>query len=136
MNSICALIDKKPVDTQVGYTSDFWLKLRCQKSPEEGNGGRMSPSLIANQSIVRHAKTRTVYEQISASDDSLAPKMQMSMLISISINSFMKPDLTKGLGTKKKVALNVKTMQTIEAKSEISPTINFAGKENRKSSSA
>ncbi|XP_059643252.1 DNA polymerase alpha catalytic subunit [Cornus florida] len=49
-SSICSFISEKPTDSQPGEsTSNFWRKLRCPKCPEEGDEGRMSPALIANQ---------------------------------------------------------------------------------------
>ncbi|KAL2520250.1 DNA polymerase alpha catalytic subunit [Forsythia ovata] len=69
-SSICALIAKKPAETQAGSASDFWLKLRCPKCPEEGDGGRMSPSLIANQ-VKRQAERfmSTYYQGLMMCDD-------------------------------------------------------------------
>ncbi|KAA8547110.1 hypothetical protein F0562_003539 [Nyssa sinensis] len=49
-SSICSSIREKPTDLQPGESSgNFWRKLHCPKCPEEGDVGRMSPVLIANQ---------------------------------------------------------------------------------------
>ncbi|XVF15540.1 hypothetical protein REPUB_Repub09cG0162700 [Reevesia pubescens] len=47
-SSIC-VIGEKPTTQQEESTSNFWHKLRCFKCPEEGDTGRMSPGMIANQ---------------------------------------------------------------------------------------
>ncbi|KAH6838068.1 DNA-directed DNA polymerase [Perilla frutescens var. hirtella] len=49
LTSVCTLINTKPADVQTGSTNDFWHKLRCPKCPEEGDVGRISPAVIANQ---------------------------------------------------------------------------------------
>ncbi|CAA2966660.1 DNA polymerase alpha catalytic subunit [Olea europaea subsp. europaea] len=69
-SSICALITQKPADTQAGSACNFWLKLHCPKCPEEGDGGRMSPSLIANQ-VKRQAERfmSTYYQGLMTCDD-------------------------------------------------------------------
>lgn len=51
LTSVCTLINTKPADQQAGSTNDFWHKLRCPRCPEEGDGGRISPAIIANQVI-------------------------------------------------------------------------------------
>ncbi|KAM7510391.1 hypothetical protein LguiB_009266 [Lonicera macranthoides] len=49
-SSLCSSINEKPTDPQDGLsTSNFWIKLRCPKCPDEGDSGRVSPALIANQ---------------------------------------------------------------------------------------
>ncbi|CAI9754278.1 unnamed protein product [Fraxinus pennsylvanica] len=69
-SSICALIAQKPADAQAGSASNFWLKLRCPKCPEEGDGGRMSPPLIANQ-VKRQVErfVSTYYQGLMMCDD-------------------------------------------------------------------
>ncbi|XP_057948989.1 DNA polymerase alpha catalytic subunit isoform X3 [Malania oleifera] len=48
--SVCKSISEKPTHLQAGESNDdFWLKLRCPKCPEEGDLGRMSSTLMANQ---------------------------------------------------------------------------------------
>ncbi|KAK3013484.1 hypothetical protein RJ639_010303, partial [Escallonia herrerae] len=48
--SACSLVSKKSMDLQDGgYTGNFWNKFRCPKCPDEGEVGRISPALIANQ---------------------------------------------------------------------------------------
>lgn len=49
ISSICSIIRHKPTDLDLG--SNFWLKLSCPKCPEDGDKGRMSPALLANQVI-------------------------------------------------------------------------------------
>lgn len=48
LTSVCAHINTKPDDVQAGSTNNFWQKLCCPKCPE-GDGGQMSPAIIANQ---------------------------------------------------------------------------------------
>ncbi|KAL0343706.1 UNVERIFIED_CONTAM: DNA polymerase alpha catalytic subunit [Sesamum angustifolium] len=49
VSSVCAFINTKPADMQAGSTTIFWQHFRCPKCPEEGDGGRISPAIIANQ---------------------------------------------------------------------------------------
>ncbi|KAL0332214.1 UNVERIFIED_CONTAM: DNA polymerase alpha catalytic subunit [Sesamum calycinum] len=49
LSSVCAFINTKPADMQAGSTTIFWQHFRCPKCPEEGDGGRISPAIIANQ---------------------------------------------------------------------------------------
>ncbi|KAL3525683.1 hypothetical protein ACH5RR_014055 [Cinchona calisaya] len=46
-SSICSSISQKPADSQA--PGNFWLKLHCPTCSEEGDQGRISPALIANQ---------------------------------------------------------------------------------------
>ncbi|XP_027078338.2 DNA polymerase alpha catalytic subunit [Coffea arabica] len=46
-SSLCSLISQKPADSQA--PGNFWLKLRCQLCSVEGDQGRISPAMIANQ---------------------------------------------------------------------------------------
>ncbi|CAK9177542.1 unnamed protein product [Ilex paraguariensis] len=53
-SSVCLSISGKPTDAQAGgSTSNFWCNLHCPKCPEEGEGGRISPVLIANQQEIQ-----------------------------------------------------------------------------------
>ncbi|KAM2640329.1 hypothetical protein TB1_026726 [Malus domestica] len=50
LNSISMSITKKQTKSQAEEcTSDFWCTLRCAKCPGEGDMGRLSPVMIANQ---------------------------------------------------------------------------------------
>ncbi|XP_010558641.1 PREDICTED: DNA polymerase alpha catalytic subunit [Tarenaya hassleriana] len=50
LDSISASITEKHVKTETEESDHFfWLKLRCPKCPQEGDMGRISPSMIANQ---------------------------------------------------------------------------------------
>ncbi|RXI07148.1 hypothetical protein DVH24_026284 [Malus domestica] len=50
LNSISMSITKKQTKSQAEEcTSDFWYTLRCAKCPGEGDMGRLSPVMIANQ---------------------------------------------------------------------------------------
>lgn len=49
ISSICSIINHKPTDLDLG--GNFWLKLSCPKCPEDGDKGRISPALLANQVI-------------------------------------------------------------------------------------
>ncbi|TQD92714.1 hypothetical protein C1H46_021707 [Malus baccata] len=50
LNSISMSITKKQAKSQAEEsTSDFWYTLRCAKCPGEGDMGRLSPVMIANQ---------------------------------------------------------------------------------------
>ncbi|KAF5736157.1 putative DNA polymerase alpha catalytic subunit [Tripterygium wilfordii] len=47
---LCMSISEKPTKPQIDEsTYNFWRVLRCPKCPEEGDMGRMSPAMIANQ---------------------------------------------------------------------------------------
>lgn len=48
-NSVHTSITEKSTQVQVEESNNFWQRLRCPKCPEEGDVGRMSPALIANQ---------------------------------------------------------------------------------------
>ncbi|XP_050375311.1 DNA polymerase alpha catalytic subunit-like [Argentina anserina] len=49
-NSIVKSINQKPTKLHEEESSrDFWSRLRCPNCPEEGNVGRLSPPMIANQ---------------------------------------------------------------------------------------
>ncbi|KAE8722403.1 DNA polymerase alpha catalytic subunit [Hibiscus syriacus] len=48
-SSICAVGEKPAKMQQEESTCNFWRTLRCPKCPEEGDMGRMSPGMIANQ---------------------------------------------------------------------------------------
>ncbi|KAL9241573.1 hypothetical protein vseg_015671 [Gypsophila vaccaria] len=50
-SSLCKTIKAKPneVVQPEEPTSDFWQRMRCPKCPEEGDVGRISPVMIANQ---------------------------------------------------------------------------------------
>ncbi|OMO56655.1 DNA-directed DNA polymerase, family B, pol2 [Corchorus capsularis] len=49
-SSICTLIDQKPTKLEQEESAcKFWQKLRCPKCPVEGDVGRISPQLVANQ---------------------------------------------------------------------------------------
>ncbi|EOX91455.1 DNA polymerase alpha catalytic subunit isoform 1 [Theobroma cacao] len=49
-SSVCMLTGEKPTKLQQEEsTCNFWLKLRCPKCPAEGDLGRISPGMIANQ---------------------------------------------------------------------------------------
>ncbi|KAK9713540.1 hypothetical protein RND81_06G034100 [Saponaria officinalis] len=50
-SSLCKTIKDKPNEAAQPEepTSDFWQRLRCPKCPEEGDVGRISPVMIANQ---------------------------------------------------------------------------------------
>ncbi|XP_022741467.1 DNA polymerase alpha catalytic subunit isoform X2 [Durio zibethinus] len=48
-SSICINGEKQTKMQQEKSTCNFWSKLRCPKCPEEGDMGRMSPGMIANQ---------------------------------------------------------------------------------------
>ncbi|KAL8044514.1 hypothetical protein ABFX02_08G049900 [Erythranthe guttata] len=47
LSSLHALINTE--DKQAGSTNNFWHNLCCPKCPEEGDGGKISPAIIANQ---------------------------------------------------------------------------------------
>ncbi|CAN1190341.1 DNA polymerase alpha catalytic subunit [Linum perenne] len=51
-------------------TSNFWRTMRCPKCPEDGNLGRISPAMIANQ-VTRQADNfvSTYYKDIMMCDD-------------------------------------------------------------------
>ncbi|KZV39748.1 DNA polymerase alpha catalytic subunit [Dorcoceras hygrometricum] len=71
LSSVCASIILMPADTEAGSSSNkFWQKLRCPKCPEEGDTGRMSPALIANQ-VKKQAEgfMATYYRGIMMCDD-------------------------------------------------------------------
>lgn len=54
-NSVYNTITEKSTQVQVEEsTSNFWQRLRCPKCPEEGEVGRMSPAMIANQVTVEY----------------------------------------------------------------------------------
>ncbi|CAK9159461.1 unnamed protein product [Ilex paraguariensis] len=70
-SSVCLSISGKPTDAQAGgSTSNFWCNLHCPKCPEEGEGGRISPVLIANQ-VKRQAERfiTTYYKGLMMCDD-------------------------------------------------------------------
>ncbi|XVF61189.1 hypothetical protein PTKIN_Ptkin08bG0110100 [Pterospermum kingtungense] len=48
-SSICMIGEKGAKMQQEESTCNFWRKLRCPKCPQEGDMGRMSPGMIANQ---------------------------------------------------------------------------------------
>ncbi|KAK9284464.1 hypothetical protein L1049_023637 [Liquidambar formosana] len=49
-SSIYTSIKEKPASSEAEEsTRSFWHRLRCPKCPEEGDVGRMSPAMIANQ---------------------------------------------------------------------------------------
>lgn len=61
-SSICSSINEKPTVPQDGLsTSNFWCKLRCPKCPAEGDSGRVSPALIANQVICHKFSRKLIY---------------------------------------------------------------------------
>ncbi|KAK2967591.1 hypothetical protein RJ640_030462 [Escallonia rubra] len=69
--SVCSSVSKKPMDLQDGgYTGNFWGKFRCPKCPEEGEMGRISPALIANQ-VKRQAEgfISAYYKGLMTCDD-------------------------------------------------------------------
>ncbi|KAK4416185.1 DNA polymerase alpha catalytic subunit [Sesamum alatum] len=70
LSSVCAFINTKPADMQAGSTNNFWQNLRCPKCPEEGDGGRISPAIIANQ-VKRQAEglMSTYYKGLMMCDD-------------------------------------------------------------------
>ncbi|KAL6961477.1 DNA-directed DNA polymerase [Sarracenia purpurea var. burkii] len=71
LSSIRLLISEKQTDSQAGESSrNFWHKLHCPKCPEEGDVGRMSPALIANQ-VKRQAEgfISTYYNGLMTCDD-------------------------------------------------------------------
>lgn len=50
LSSIRALISDKKTDSKAEESSQsFWHNLHCPKCPDEGDVGRISPALIANQ---------------------------------------------------------------------------------------
>ncbi|XAR73998.1 DNA-directed DNA polymerase [Bertholletia excelsa] len=70
-SSIISLINEKQPESQAEQLSQhFWHKLRCPKCPEEGDIGRMSPVLIANQ-VKRQAEgfISTYYKGVMMCDD-------------------------------------------------------------------
>lgn len=48
-SSICEMLSQRPTDSHA--IPNFWIKMSCPKCPEEGDQGRMSPALLANQVI-------------------------------------------------------------------------------------
>ncbi|KAL0450358.1 UNVERIFIED_CONTAM: DNA polymerase alpha catalytic subunit [Sesamum latifolium] len=70
LSSVCAFINTKPADMQAGSTTNFWQNMRCPKCPEEGDGGRISPAIIANQ-VKRQAEgfVSTYYKGLMMCDD-------------------------------------------------------------------
>ncbi|KAK4488380.1 hypothetical protein RD792_004141 [Penstemon davidsonii] len=70
LGSVCASINPKPADVQAGLPNNFWQKLRCPKCPEEGDGGRITPAIIANQ-VKRQAEgfMSTYYKGLMMCDD-------------------------------------------------------------------
>ncbi|KAK4393287.1 DNA polymerase alpha catalytic subunit [Sesamum angolense] len=70
LSSVCAFINTKPADMQAGSTTIFWQHFRCPKCPEEGDGGRISPAIIANQ-VKRQAEgfVSTYYKGLMMCDD-------------------------------------------------------------------
>ncbi|KAL0377699.1 UNVERIFIED_CONTAM: DNA polymerase alpha catalytic subunit [Sesamum radiatum] len=70
LSSVCAFINTKPADMQAGSTTYFWQNMRCPKCPEEGDGGRISPAIIANQ-VKRQAEgfVSTYYKGLMMCDD-------------------------------------------------------------------
>ncbi|KAM5577509.1 DNA polymerase alpha catalytic subunit [Rosa sericea] len=70
-NSIAKSINEKPTRPQgEESSSDFWCRLRCPKCPEEGDVGRLSPVMIANQ-VKRQAEgfVSMYYRGIMTCDD-------------------------------------------------------------------
>ena len=51
-SSICIIGEKPTNMLQEESTYNFWRKLRCPKCPEEGDMGRISPGMIANQVFI------------------------------------------------------------------------------------
>lgn len=56
-SSICKSIKEKPTRPQADETSfNFWHGLQCPKCPEDGDVGKLSPAMIANQ-VLNHIKS-------------------------------------------------------------------------------
>lgn len=68
ISSICSIINQKPTDLDL--VVNFWLKFKCPKCPEDGDKGRMSPALLANQ-VKRQTEgfISTYYQGLMLCDD-------------------------------------------------------------------
>ncbi|CAK7337695.1 unnamed protein product [Dovyalis caffra] len=70
-SSVCTSILEKSKTPQIEEsTSNFWRRLRCPKCPEEGDLGRISPAMMANQ-VKRQVEgfVSTYYKGIMTCDD-------------------------------------------------------------------
>ncbi|KAJ6288671.1 hypothetical protein OIU76_024620 [Salix suchowensis] len=70
-SSICTSILEKSKNPQIEESiSNFWHRLRCPKCPEEGELGRISPAMMANQ-VKRQADgfVSTYYKGVMMCDD-------------------------------------------------------------------
>ncbi|XP_058186659.1 DNA polymerase alpha catalytic subunit isoform X1 [Rhododendron vialii] len=81
LSSIRALISDKKTDSKSEESSQsFWHNLHCAKCPDEGDVGRISPALIANQ-VKRQTEgfISTYYKGLMTCDDETCKYMTRSL---------------------------------------------------------
>ncbi|EEF38804.1 DNA polymerase alpha catalytic subunit [Ricinus communis] len=79
--SICTSISANPTKLQVEESvSNFWCRMRCPKCPEEGDTGRISPAMLANQ-VKRQAEgfVSMYYKGLMTCDDETCKHITRSL---------------------------------------------------------